>query len=265
MNKIIAIGGGEIGWQGRPVETAEIDNEIIRLSGKRRPRLLFLPTAASDAESYCQAVQQHFGQRLGCVIDVLYLIRQNLSKQQITDKVLSSDIVYVGGGNTGKMMRVWKKSGADDVLRRAYEKGIVLSGLSAGAICWFESGNSDSRRFENPGADLIRVRGLGLVNALFCPHYDFEPGRKPDLKKMMKRVDGVAVAVDNCCAVEIVDDNYRVISSKPGANAYRVCWSRGEFFEEIIEKRQEFGPLSELLNKRHRLDSSLAPPTRNGH
>ncbi|UCB42511.1 MAG: Type 1 glutamine amidotransferase-like domain-containing protein [Dehalococcoidales bacterium] len=249
MKKIIALGGGEIGRPGYPIETTEIDKEIIRLSGKGNPKLLFIPTASSDSESYYEAVKKHFGERLGTNTDVLYLIRERPSQKEIKRKILGSDIIYAGGGDTSKMMRIWRQSEVDKVLNQAYEKGKVLSGISAGAICWFRWGNSDSRRFLNPDSDLTKVTGLGLVNALFCPHYDFETNRKPDLKKMMKKVSGIAIAVDNCCAIEILDEKYRIISSKTSANAYRVYWSRGRFFEEIIKKEKEFKPLAGLLKK----------------
>ena len=131
----------------------------------------------------------------------------------------------------------------------ACNKGIVLSGLSAGAICWFKYGNSDSRRFNNPKANSIRVGGLNLISALFCPHYDVEKERKPDLKKLMRKTSGVAIAVDNCCAVEIIDKKYRVISSKTTANAYKVYWKKGKYFENIISKSEDFSPLSSLLKK----------------
>ena len=146
-------------------------------------------------------------------------------------------------------MRIWRQYGLDSILCQAHEKGIVLSGLSAGSICWFRWGNSNSRRFANPGADLIKVTGLGFVNTLYCPHYDVEKDRKPDLKKLMHKTSGIAIAVDNCCAVEIIDNKYRIISSKPTANAYRVYWSKGRFFEEIIKKKEEFEPIKILLKK----------------
>src|SRR3989344_6273389 len=145
--KIIAIGGGEIGRPGYPVETTKIDKEIITLTGKQKPRLLFVPTASSDTESYFEVVKKHFGKRLGCKTDVLYLIKEKPSKKEIEEKIFQSDIVYVGGGNTLKMMKVWRNTDVDKVLKEAYGKGIVLSGVSAGSICWFRWGNSDSRRF----------------------------------------------------------------------------------------------------------------------
>lgn len=147
------------------------------------------------------------------------------------------------------MMRVWRKLEVDKILLKAYEKGIVLSGLSAGAICWFIFGNSDSRKFDNPKANLIRVRGLGIVRALFCPHYDVERERKADLKKMMRRNSGIAIAVENCCAIEIIDDKYKVLSSKNSANAYKVYWKNNKFHEEIIEKEKDLKPLKNILKQ----------------
>ncbi len=227
-SKIIAIGGGEIGRPGYPIETTKIDREIIKLTGKKAPKLLFIPTASNDSESYYKVVQKHFGQRLGCKTDVLYLIKNRISKKEIRDKIINSDIIYVGGGNTLKMLKVWKKMGVDRILKEAHKKGVVLSGLSAGSVCWFKYANSDSEKMINPSADYIKISGLGFVNALHCPHYDSEKDRKPSLKKMMKKVSGVAIAIDNCCAIEVVGKEYRVISSKPKANAYKVFWKQNK-------------------------------------
>ncbi|MEK7354130.1 MAG: Type 1 glutamine amidotransferase-like domain-containing protein, partial [Chloroflexota bacterium] len=170
MGKIVAIGGGEIGRPGHPIETTEIDEEIIRLSGKSKPRLLFIPTAGSDSETYYEAVRNHFG-GMSCKVDVLYMLANKPSKKEIEDKIFSSDIIYVGGGNTLKMMIAWRKLGVDVILAEAYRRDIVLSGVSAGAICWFRYGSSDSRKFANPDAGLIKISGLNFINALCCPHY----------------------------------------------------------------------------------------------
>ncbi len=249
MKKIVTIGGGEIGRPGYPVETTKIDRELIRLTGKKSPVVLFIPTASSDSEGYYEAVKKHFGKRLGCKTNVLWLIKEKPNKKSIEQKIISADIVYVGGGNTQKMLRVWKQSGVDKILKKAWESGVVLSGLSAGSICWFNGGASDSRRFNNPKADLIKVTGLGFIPALHSPHYDVEKDRRSGLKKIMKKTSGVAIAIDNCCAVEVMDDTYRVISSKPRANAYKVYWKTGKYHEEVLLKTREFRPLSNLLTK----------------
>ena len=246
MKKIVAIGGGEIGRPGFPVETTKIDKEIIKITGKKNPKLLFIPTASLDSESYFKTVKKHFGEKLGCKINVLYLIKEKLSQKEIKDKILKSDIIYVGGGDTLKMMKVWRKNGLDKILKEAYEKGIVLSGLSAGSICWFKWGNSDSKRFSNPNAGLIKVSGLGLIKALLCPHYNSKD-READLKKMMKKSAGVAIALDNCCAIEFMDNKYRVISSESSANAYMVYWKANKYHKEIIKKTKKLMPIKDLM------------------
>lgn len=235
MKKIVAIGGGEIGRPGYSIETSKIDKEILKLSGKKRPKFLFIPTASSDADGYVKVVNNYFGGKLGCAIDILYLVNKKTSYQEIKNKILNSDIIYVGGGNTFKMLKLWRRLGVDKILAIAYKKGIVLSGVSAGAICWFKYGHSDSRKFNNRNAAYIKVRGLDFVDALVCPHYNVEKDRKKSLKDIMKKEKTFGIALDNCAALEIIDDKYRVITSKPGANAYKVYWQEGKYYEERIK------------------------------
>jgi dipeptidase E len=169
QNVIVAIGGGEIRTGG----TTRIDREIIRLAKKKNPRLLFIPTASSDSDRYWRRVQTHFGKFLKCKTDVLFLLKEQPSKEETRRKIRSADIVYVGGGNTLLMMRIWRRLGADKLLRRAYERGTVLSGISAGAICWSDSGHSDSMSFYSPRKwKYINVKGLGLIKGILCPHYN---------------------------------------------------------------------------------------------
>ncbi len=243
MGKIIAIGGGEIGRPGTKVETMSIDKEIIKLSGKNKPSLLFLPTASNDSTSYYDVVKKHFGDRLGCKTNVLYLIKNKYTEKELRDAILKSDIIYIGGGNTLKMMKIWKKLGVDKILYEAYEKGIILSGLSAGAICWFKYGNSDSMRFSNSKAEMIRVKGLNIIDMLLCPHYDLEKHRILSLKNMMQKTRGKAIALDNCSAIEIIDDKFRIIYSKKEANAYFVYWNKSKYYKELIPRSKTFSPL----------------------
>jgi len=249
--KIVAIGGGEIGRSGYPVETTKIDREIIRLTGKKRPRFLFIPTASHDAKIYIKTVKKHFGKRLGCIIDILCLAKTPYSirktQQEARQKISTADIIYVGGGNTFFMMNKWRKYGVNRLLAKAAKQGKVISGLSAGSICWFKSGLSDSRQFKNADAKFIKVSGLNLINAAHCPHYDIEPKRKASLKQMMLKVSGVAIALDNCCALEIVGNTYRVIKSKPKAKAYKIYWRGQKFFHENITETKNFLSLNDLI------------------
>lgn len=249
MKKIIAIGGGEIGgFQNTKVETLDLDKEIISLSKKKSPRLLFIPTASNDSSVYIKAIEKYFGKKLGCKINTLELISKKYSKKEIEEKILKTDIIYVGGGDTLKMMNIWRRLGVDKLLHKAMQKGIVLSGLSAGSICWFQYGNSDSRRFgKNKNADMIRVTGLGMIPILHCPHYDGEKYREKSLKDMMEKKGGIAIALDNCAALEVIGEKYRIIRTKKTANAYKVYWSKKKYCKELIPVTKEFKSLKELL------------------
>jgi dipeptidase E len=232
---IVAIGGGKIRSGGR----APIDREIVRLSHKKNPHLLFIPTASSDSERYWEDVQEYFGRFLKCKTDVLFLIKERPSKAQIGAKIRSADIIYVGGGNTLLMMRLWRRLGVDKLLKAAYEKGTVLAGVSAGSICWFDSGHSDSMSFYNPRKwKYINVRGLGLIQGIHCPHYNgmtLGIPRRKHFRDMIRKIGGVGIAIENNCAIEFRDGQvYKVINSKPNARAYRVYKTGGEVVAERI-------------------------------
>lgn len=246
MGKIVAIGGGGFGSTDKS-QISDIYKEILRLSNKLSPNLLFIPTASSDSQEYVESINNYFGKILNCKVNVLYLINEKPNFDTIKFKIESADIIYVGGGNTLKMMTLWRKFGVDKLLREAYQNNKVLCGVSAGSICWFNYGNSDSRKYKNPNANLIKVTGLGLVDALHCPHYDSEKDRKESLKEMMKKHKGAAIAIDDHCALQIIDDQYRVLSNKSDANAYKVYWHKGKFFEEKIAKSNDFFNITTLL------------------
>ena len=245
---IIAIGGGEMGRPGTKRETLLIDKEIVRLAGKKKPTLLFLPTASGDHAGYAALVEKYYG-GLGCAVETLRLIGTTLPKERIAAKILGADIVYVGGGNTLKMMKLWRTLGVDRMLKQAHASGTVMAGLSAGSVCWFRDGNSDSWKSVNPKAPYIKVRGLGILPALHCPHYDTVKERVASLKKMMRSTPGVAIALENCTALEVVGSACRVLRSKKTANAYKVFWSRGKYHQIRLEPSEEFMPLKLLLSR----------------
>lgn len=249
MLKLVAIGGGEIGRPGYPVETTKIDRETIRLTGKKHPRFLFIGTASNDSDLYYQTVKKHFGDRLGCKIESLPLTKDKYSKKYLETMILLADIIYVGGGNTLKMLQLWKKIGLAQILKKAADKGIILSGVSAGANCWFKYSNSDSRKMVDPKKDYILLKCLGFVNAVMCPHYDVEKGRQESLKKHMKNSDLVAIALGNCSALQIVGNKYRLLTSKKSAVGYKVYWQNDRYFKTKIDKGTEFKFLGSLLKK----------------
>lgn len=246
MKTIVAIGGGEL----KDLETLPIDRAIVRLSKKKRPRALFIPTASNDAAGYWETFQFVYGEKLGCETDVLFLIRERRSKKQIEEKVLSADIIYVGGGNTIRMLRIWKKYGVDKLLRRAYEKGVILSGLSAGAIAWFRYGSSDSRRFMKNGKQaesFMRVSALGFLPLTISPHHIREKKlRDPGIKEMMLRTSGVALALDDNSAILIQDDRFEVLHSKQGVGIKKMFRKNGK---TEIRPLKDSGTLEELSAK----------------
>ncbi|MCH7626738.1 MAG: peptidase E [Chloroflexi bacterium] len=247
MGKIVAIGGGSM----EDRETLAIDREVVRLTGLRRPRALFIPTASYDNPERYDIFKDVYGGELGCDTDVLNLLGVNPTGKELEEKILSSDLIYVSGGNTLKLMRRWRRLGVDRILRTAHDRGIVLAGLSAGAICWFKYGHSDSMSFYGrEDWSYVRVKGMGLINALGVAHYHAE-GREEDFHRMVAKHPEVGIAIDNGCALEVVDGAYRLITSQPGAHAYRVSTRRGEVDVQRLEQTDKFRPMAELLGRGH--------------
>jgi dipeptidase E len=246
---IIAIGGGKIMVPAnREPQTSLIDQSIVQQAKRKSPRVLFIPTASEDNRDYCDAFRNQYEGRLGCSVQELLLYRDRPSNRKMQMLIAQSDIIYVGGGNTLRMMKLWRKLGVDKCLDKARKRGAVLSGLSAGAICWFRQGNSDSRKFKDEtNKTLIKVTGLNYADLLMCPHYDVEKHRQPALKAMMKTTQGIAVGLDNCAALHIKDDKYRILSSKKNKKAYLVYWQRGEYVKQAIMPSEKFKPLIQLI------------------
>ena len=244
QQKFMAIGGASL----KKDAISKIDQRIIELSGKVNPSVLFIPTASKDDARYIQRFTEYF-QHLGASVDVLSLYAEKLTTDQIQRKFAATDIMYVGGGNTLRMMNLWKKLGIHTLLHQAWQKGKVMCGTSAGSICWFNHGNSDSRKDNNPDADYIKVTALGFIDAMHCPHYDSESARKAPLKKMMKTYSGVAIALEDYAALEVVGDQYKIVTGIDKAQAYKVYWKHGQFHEELLEKSDSYRPLSDLLSK----------------
>jgi len=166
MRKIIAIGGGSVVEEA----TAAIDAAIVKLAGKKTPKALFIPKASGDDIGYCENFSSVYSKKFGCETDSLLLFKMNPPAKTIREKILQADIIYVGGGNTLMMMRRWRYLGVDKLLIKASQQGKVLAGVSAGAICWFQYGHSDSEFYYHPeNWDWIRVKGLGILPFTACP------------------------------------------------------------------------------------------------
>ena len=259
--KIVAIGGGENGRKKddgtfAPYETGPMDMEIIRLTGKQNPNFLFIAHSQPTKEAqdkYFITMQNVYGVRYGCECKHIHSV-DLLDKDKTKELVDWADIIYEGGGNTLDMIKLWKETGFDEILEQAWKNGKVMCGVSAGANCWFKECSSDSLQIKY-GKDqpLIGVDCLGFVDGLFVPHCD-EPGRAENVKDLLKTSNEIGLSISNCAALEIVDDQYRLITSdtsnrdiKPfGLKTY---WKNGEYIEEYIDDSLEFKLLSELLSK----------------
>lgn len=247
MGKILAIGGGENGHHNTKYETAPFDKEIIRLTGKQNPNFLFIGFANKYPDYYFKVMDGIYNGMYGCKTD--YLRYEEIKDKEITNKkIKNADIIYVGGGNTYKLMRLFKLYGIDEMLVNAYNDGKVLCGVSAGAICWCDYGNSDSRVISSNSNQMIRVTGLGLINVLFAPHIVKEPNRTKSVKQMMKRTYKIpAVQLDNA-ALEIVDDKFRVLTIDNNSVAEKCYWKNGKYITQNIVSN-ELKHISELYER----------------
>ncbi|WP_283591735.1 Type 1 glutamine amidotransferase-like domain-containing protein [Clostridium butanoliproducens] len=198
-----------------------IDKEIIRITGKSNPKILFIPTASGDDINYCNRYKHIYEGKFKCSLDVLYLFTQSPKEQEIRDKIFTSDIVYIGGGSTVRLMECFNKFNMKDILTEAIEKVIVLAGISAGSICLgkYYFYEEEAKNFAVNGfEDFVRVDCLGFFNFLIFPHNNLE-NYSQMINAMIKKYKILGIALDNNCAIEIVDDTYRIITSKEGAKA----------------------------------------------
>ena len=193
--QIIAIGGGGF---GRTPGEGLIEKYILDQSEKDVPNICFIPTATGDNEAYKVNYYSTFS-KLDCSPSHLDFFKRTPDLKEL---ILKQDVIFVGGGNTKSMLAVWKDWGLDLLLKEAYEKGVIMSGVSAGAICWFDQGITDSW-----AEDLKVMDCLGFIEGACCPHYDEEPQRKPSLNKFItEKVLKSCYAVDGGCALHIEDE-----------------------------------------------------------
>ena len=213
MKQIVAMGGG--GFSMEP-DNPLLDDFVLGLTGKPRPKVCFVPTASGDSESYVQRFYEAFPAERA---DAGHL---DLFKRTVPDLrafVLAQDVIYVGGGNTVNMLAIWRAHGLDWVLREAWDAGVVLCGVSAGALCWFEAGSTDS--LGNGLSPL--TNGLGFLPGSICPHYDGEAERCPTYHRFVKEGLPSGLAADDSAALYFVGTELvEAVSSVPTAQAYRV-------------------------------------------
>ncbi len=264
--KIVAIGGGECGRITKsgykmPYETKEIDAEIIRLTEKEKPNFLFIGHAQSNEQNelkYFETMSAIYKNIFGC--ECKTILKSDLlsqSAEYIKDLLCWADIIYVGGGDTKGMIEVWRKTGFDQLLYEAWVNGKVMCGLSAGANCWFNSCSSDSLQIQanDSSAPMITVKCLNLVNTFFTPHCneaDEYSNRLEHMKEALTNIELVGIGISNCCALEIIDDEYRLLrcdASNYGIDSYGVkaYYKDKTYHLEEIENSLKYKPLNELL------------------
>jgi dipeptidase E len=236
VSKSIAIGGG--GFLMEP-ENPLLDRYCLDCTGKTVPKVCFILTASGDSEDFLSRFYTAFA-RYPCEPSHLAFFRKPragaIPLDDLEQNLFNQDVIYVGGGNTRSMLAVWREWNLDQILRKAWQSGVVLAGMSAGAICWFEYGGSDST-----GSDKMNpLKGLGLIQGSCTPHYDGESNRRPDLHWLVKNDklppgigidDGAAVLFEGQQIIEVV-------ASRPAAKAYRVKrGNEGQVIEEPLETR----------------------------
>jgi dipeptidase E len=225
MRQIIAMGGG--GFSMEP-ENPLLDTYILQRAGKTNPKICFIPTASGDAEGYVNNFYTFFKNQ-PCEPSHLSLFRP--PTRDLESFVLEKDIIYVGGGSTKNLVVLWKEWGLDTILRKAWDKGIILAGISAGSICWFEEGVTDSY-----GDQLEPIKALGFLRGSNCPHYDGEADRRPAFQRMVESglLQG-GVAADDGVAIHYIEGEiHKIVSSRPQAKAYSVNWE-GKVVETELE------------------------------
>ena len=229
--RIIAIGGGEL----KSKETLEIDRYIAALAkeraGDRRAYGLFIGTASHDSMPYFNSFRKTYTSVFDIKSDVALTVYGEMSIDKIKDKFEKADFIYVGGGDTLYMMKRWREFGLLDLIRDAYDRGVIICGLSAGAICWFDDIYTDSAIAGNDGLYSMQ-KGLSWLGGTICPHYN---ERVNDFDEVMRTLhDGSrAYAIENLSALEFVDGKLtRSISC--GGNSFIVEKNGNQLVKKLV-------------------------------
>jgi len=214
-------------------DNSRLDRYILASTGSEKPKICFVPTASGDASSFLEKFYASF-RGVSCVPSHLSLFKPPTG--DLRAFVMQHDAIYVGGGNTRALLALWREWGLDAILREAWQAGIVMAGLSAGSLCWFEEGLSDSVKANQ----LLPIHCLGFLEGSHCPHYDGEPGRRPTYHRLLK--DGSlkpGYAADDGAALHFVGaEPWKAVSSRPSAKVYRVRWNGSQIEETVLDTEQ---------------------------
>ena len=223
---IIAIGGG--GFGANPGQGI-IEEYILKQAKKKDPKICFIPTATGDNEAYKVNFYSTFT-NLDCCPSHLDFFKRT---PDLNDLILNQDAIFVGGGNTKSMLAVWKEWGLDKILKKAYLNGVVMSGVSAGAFCWFQNGITDSW-----ASSLKIMPCLNFIKGTCCPHYDEEPERRPAVKKLLQNNKTKDVfAVDGGAALHIKDEKiFKSVVFRNEKSSYLVSYDGKKINEKSFKK-----------------------------
>ena len=217
MKKMVLIGGGDIGRGNTAYETKEIDEEIVNMTNIDKPNFLFIGLASSFSDSYYDTIKKIY-KNLGC--ETVYLKKKNIINNPdiVKDKISNAAIIYIGGGDSIKLINEIKEYKLDILLKEAYKKGTILVGISAGAILLSKEGFSDSLILRNESNKHSFVEGINLNNLIISPHYNSSIEKTNELKEQIstRKVYGL----ENCTALKIEDDKISIIKSNPEKNVY---------------------------------------------
>lgn len=209
-----------------------LDEHMLALTGKERPRICLIPTASGDAMSVAEQFVAAFP-RSRAEPSVLWLFGREVA--DIEAFLAEQDVIYVGGGSTANLMALWRLHGVDEAVRAAYDAGTVLAGVSAGMNCWFEASVTDSWLV---GTSAPLADGMGLLAGSCCPHYDGEESRRPAYTTLVAGGFPAGLAGDDDVAFSFEDEELvEVVASRAGARAFRVTARDGEAHEEPLPVR----------------------------
>jgi len=213
---------------------AMIDDYVLSLLSSPRPRVCFLPTASGDADHYVVRFYRRFSP--GCEASHVSLFRRDQGtggvEENLASHLLSQDLIYVGGGNLLSMLGAWRAHGLDRVLKKAWRRGIVLCGPSAGSLCWFDEALSAFHGAPRP------VRGLGLLPYSNCVHYDAEPARRSEYHQFVSSGMRGGFAVEDGVALHFRGTQLAgTVSSRPDGRAFHVQADAGRVRENALEVR----------------------------
>jgi dipeptidase E len=219
VRHIVALGGVGDNLE----QNARMWDFVLGLTGSERPRVLFVPTASADDDAYIVWFYEQFSSRG----TLAHLKTFPWPPENLRELVLAQDAICVGGGSTANMLAIWRLHGIDVLVRQAWEHGTVLFGTSAGMICWFQAGITDSF-----GPDLDGMDCLGFLPGSACPHYDGEERRRPRYHELVAAGFPAGIAADDGVGLHFVGtDLAEVVSCRPGAAAYSVTAAAEERLE----------------------------------